>query len=206
MLAIVHKVTCFITRHTDQGIDLLLFNHPYVGVQIPAGTANPGEDPESAARREAAEESGLESLMLLRKVGEAEDPPPQGIIFTASSTLVYSRPDLHSMDWAHFRSGLPVEVLRHSRGFTQVCYREEERFINPRYTSYNITGWVPDGTLTKRRMRHFYLFNAPNATLDRWSVAIDYAVFELFWAPLSHLPQIVHPQDGWLKWLKNIST
>ena len=206
MPGVIDKVTCFITRRTDRGTDLLLFNHPHVGVQIPAGTVNPGEDIETAAMREAAEETGLNNLRLLRKIANADDPVPDGFLLTAQPTHVYSRPDLHSIDWAHFRSGLTVEVLRHAPSFTQVCYREQDRFIHPHYTSYNITGWVPDEALTNRRIRHFYLFNAPTPSPQRWEVAIDYAVFELFWAPLDNLPPIVSPQDSWLKWLKGILT
>jgi 8-oxo-dGTP pyrophosphatase MutT (NUDIX family) len=201
----VHKVTCFIIRTADQGIDLLLFSHPHVGVQIPAGTVNPGEDIETAARREAAEETGLNSLVLLRKLAEADDPPPDGFLLTTHSTTVYSRPDIHSIDWAHFRSGLPVKLLRHTSGFTQVCYAEDDRYIDPQYTSYNITGWVPDEALTAHRMRHFFLFTASRRSPDRWKVPVDYTTFELFWAPLDHLPPIVSPQDGWLKWLKDLS-
>ncbi len=74
----VHKVTCFITRTQKSGTNLLLFNHPIAGVQIPAGTVNPGEDPVTAAHREAFEETGLTDLILERALGEVEDPPPTG--------------------------------------------------------------------------------------------------------------------------------
>jgi hypothetical protein len=42
---------------------------------------------------------------------------------------------------------------------------------------------------------------AHNMTPERWSVVADYTIFKLFWAPLNNLPLIVHPQDGWVKWL-----
>jgi 8-oxo-dGTP pyrophosphatase MutT (NUDIX family) len=58
-----HKVTCFITRQRRQGQELLLINHPNAGVQIPAGTVEPGEDLETAAIREAVEESGLRASL-----------------------------------------------------------------------------------------------------------------------------------------------
>jgi len=144
----LHKVTCFITRYVKNQTDLLVFNHPDVGVQIPAGTVNPGEDPETAACREAAEESGLNGLILLRALGDADDPPPTGYVLVAHPTTVYSRPDPGSYDWAHFRTGMPVEVLRNKAGFTQVRFEETDRSINPQYTSYSITGWVPDKALT----------------------------------------------------------
>jgi 8-oxo-dGTP pyrophosphatase MutT (NUDIX family) len=197
----VHKVTCFIIRAGKNGLDLLLTNHPNVGIQIPAGTVDLGEDPDSAARREALEETGLADLVFERCLGEAEDLPPPGFVLVAHSTAVFSRPNVGSYDWAHLRSGLPVQVLRRSDGFTQVCFEETDRYINPLYTTYNITGWVPDDALTSLRIRHFYLFSAPNPTPSTWTVTIDYTVFKLFWAPLNELPAIVPPQEKWITWI-----
>jgi 8-oxo-dGTP pyrophosphatase MutT (NUDIX family) len=201
MPSTVHKVTCFIIRRENQ---LLLLRHPNVGIQIPAGTVNPGEEIESAAQREAREESGLTSLVLLRSLGQIDDQPPPGYIFTAYPTPVYSRPHLLSYDWVHFRTGLPVEVVRHEAGFTQVKFEETDRYINPQYATYSILGWVPDEALTTQRIRHFFLFTAPDPTLEQWSVEVDYTRFELFWSPLNHLPEIVPPQASWLKWIKGI--
>jgi 8-oxo-dGTP pyrophosphatase MutT (NUDIX family) len=197
----VHKVTCFITRSGKNGTELLLFNHPTSGIQIIAGTVSLGEDIESAARREAAEESGLDGWVLIRSLGESDEPPPPGYILIAQPTSVYSRPNLGSFDWAHFRTGLLVEVLRHEAGFTQVRFEEIDRYLDPQYTTYNIIGWVPDEALTIHRTRHYYLFNAPNPTPARWSVVTDNHVFELFWAALDDLPTIIPPQDDWLKYL-----
>ncbi|MEM7335281.1 MAG: hypothetical protein AAF490_24600 [Chloroflexota bacterium] len=42
------KVTAFITRETVNGRELLVFQHPYAGVQLPAGTVDPNEAPETA--------------------------------------------------------------------------------------------------------------------------------------------------------------
>jgi 8-oxo-dGTP pyrophosphatase MutT (NUDIX family) len=195
----VGKVTCFIIRMGKNGVELLLFEHPTAGIQIPAGTVDPGEDIESAARREAAEESGLDGLVLIRSLGENDEPPPSGHVLVTKPTAVYSRPEVGSFDWAHFRTGLPVEVLRHKSGFTQVRYEEPDHIPNPEYATYCITGWVPDSALTDQRIRHFFLFNAPDPTPEQWSVATDNHVFELFWAPISKLPAIIPPQDGWLK-------
>jgi len=197
----IHKATCFITLAGKSGTELLLFNHPGVGVQIPAGTVEPGENPEIAAQREAAEETGLVNLLLVRSLGEMDDPPQSGHVWVAKPTLVYSRPDTSGYDWAHLRSGLTVKALRYATGFTQVSFEETDRDIEPQYVTYNITGWVPDEAITGQCIRHFYLFNALSPTPDRWSVPNDYTIFELFWAPLDNLPPIVHPQDGWVKWL-----
>lgn len=67
------KVVCYIVSaghllvltHRDLPLD-------EVGVQVPAGTVKPGEDPAVAALREAVEEPGLTDLKVVRKLGEAD--------------------------------------------------------------------------------------------------------------------------------------
>ncbi|CAG0926375.1 hypothetical protein TFLX_00039 [Thermoflexales bacterium] len=63
---IIEKVIAFITRPSQNSLELLLFEHPQAGIQIPTGTVEDGETPEAAAVREAAEETGLTSLTLRR--------------------------------------------------------------------------------------------------------------------------------------------
>lgn len=68
-----NKVVCYIVRDgwilTFRHLD-----HPLseVGIQVPAGTMKPGETPEHAALREAREETGLTTLQIVRKLGEAD--------------------------------------------------------------------------------------------------------------------------------------
>jgi 8-oxo-dGTP pyrophosphatase MutT (NUDIX family) len=54
---VVEKVTASVKRLARGCDELLLFEHPYAGIQVPAGTVETGEVPGAAARREAAEES-----------------------------------------------------------------------------------------------------------------------------------------------------
>lgn len=56
---------------------LLVFRHvdhspEEVGLQVPAGTVRPGEEPEVAALREAREETGLGGLRVVRPLGVVE--------------------------------------------------------------------------------------------------------------------------------------
>jgi 8-oxo-dGTP diphosphatase len=63
------KVVCYITY---QG-KLAVFRHvdvPEAGIQVPAGTVEPGEEPQAAALREANEESGLTDLAVVSLLGE----------------------------------------------------------------------------------------------------------------------------------------
>jgi len=65
----IQKVVAYITN----GRRLLVFKHtdfPEAGIQVPAGTVDPGEAPETAVLREAYEEIGLTGLELVRYLGQ----------------------------------------------------------------------------------------------------------------------------------------
>jgi 8-oxo-dGTP diphosphatase len=67
-LKVVRKAFAYVTS----GSRLLLFTHPLspqAGIQVPAGTMEPGERPADAALREAIEETGLLSLRVERFIG-----------------------------------------------------------------------------------------------------------------------------------------
>ena len=62
------KVIVYLTR----GTRLLVFRHldaPEAGLQVPAGTIEPGESPQAAALRESREETGLYSLKIAAELG-----------------------------------------------------------------------------------------------------------------------------------------
>ena len=61
------KVLCYVVREGR----LLVFRHTdysyeEVGIQVPAGSIQPGETPEEAALREAREETGLKDFTIVR--------------------------------------------------------------------------------------------------------------------------------------------
>jgi 8-oxo-dGTP pyrophosphatase MutT (NUDIX family) len=199
--AMLEKVTAFILRKGPGGPDILLFEHPSAGIQIPAGTVEEGEDPRTAALREAREESGLEGLNLEASLGSSTERPVIGDHFIARATTVYSRPDLASVDWARYRCGLTVRFLRRINGFAHVSFEEPNCWPDPQFTTYQITGWVPEEVLVETALRHFYLFSYKEKTPKNWLVPIDNHIFKLFWAPLNHLPDIIEPQAPWLEFL-----
>ena len=66
-LKVVEKVAAYITRDTH----LLVFRHVHseAGIQVPAGTLEPGESPNDGVLREAREETGLDCLEVRRFLG-----------------------------------------------------------------------------------------------------------------------------------------
>lgn len=67
----IEKVVAYVT-HGDR---LLVFRHtafPEAGIQVPAGTLEPGESPESAVLREAQEETGLRGLKIQAFLGSKD--------------------------------------------------------------------------------------------------------------------------------------
>jgi ADP-ribose pyrophosphatase YjhB (NUDIX family) len=194
---ILEKVTAFITRRTTAGVELLLFQHPFAGIQIPAGTVEEDEMAEAAARREVLEETGLRDLALVRGLGYVDEEQP-GHIYIARRTRVYARPGVGSFAWVEFRRGIAVRPLRRAAGFTQVSYEEWDRVPDGEYITYNITGWTPDDALSPSQRRHFFHLQAPADGPSAWTQAADNHEFQLFWAPLSALPPIIAPQQRWL--------
>lgn len=198
----LEKVTAFIVRQQPAGSEVLLFEHPTAGIQVPAGTVEEGEDLSSAALREGGEESGLGDLTLVACLGSVDEHPVIGDHFVARATTVYSQPNTTSFDWAHYRRGLTVRLLRSANGFAHVTFEEPNRWPDPQYATYQITGWVPESVLTETARRHFYLLSHPGDTPDHWEVPIDNQIFKPFWTPVGNLPEIISPQAPWLEILK----
>jgi 8-oxo-dGTP pyrophosphatase MutT (NUDIX family) len=201
MSCTVGKVAAFVIRRTPGGAELLLFEHPYAGIQLPAGTVEEGETAEQAACREAAEETGLAGLALIGWLGAQERRLPEGKGIMARTARAHARPDPTSMCWATIRNGLWVTVLRSAPGYLHVTYEEWDQWPDPAYATYQITGWVAEDAVCEMQRRDFYLFECTAPTPDRWPVAIDDHIYTLFWARLAGLPRLVTPQDEWLAYL-----
>jgi 8-oxo-dGTP pyrophosphatase MutT (NUDIX family) len=201
-MANLEKVTAFILRPGPGTWEVVLFEHPTAGIQFPAGTVEEGEAPEAAVLREGGEESGLTGLKLESFIGSIDEHPVIGDHFVARATPVYSRPNPDSFNWAHLRSGVTVRLLRRSNGYVHVSYQEPDRWPDSEYTTYQITGWIPEDTISETARRYFYILSHHGQTPPRWEVAIDNHIFKPFWAPLNAPPEIIAPQAPWLEILR----
>ena len=194
------KVSSFIVEKRNGVDSLLVFQHPNAGIQIPAGSVEVGEDIETAAIREAQEETGLMKLKSEKYLGCFENELNEQERLISATTNVYIKPDLNAITYKDkLTRGLTVVYHSTFKDFTHVTYFEYDQFPNPSYIAYNISGWVPNGCISNQKKRHFYLLTTTDETEDRWELKSDMDhIFQPFWIPLSPKPEIVSPQNKWL--------
>ena len=202
MNEIIQKVTAFIVRERSGVKELLVFKHPTAGVQIPAGTVEEGEDLETAVKREAYEETGLQSVEIENYLGCFENELESNQRIIAETTRVYIEPNLNAIPYKRKQpKGLTVDYLSTQEDFTYISYIEYEydKFHKPICIDANITGWVPNENLSAEKKRHFFLMSTQEETADAWELKSDLGhIFKPYWTPLSPKPKIISPQDRWL--------
>jgi 8-oxo-dGTP pyrophosphatase MutT (NUDIX family) len=70
------RVVAYVTRDRDGQRELLVFEdpkHPHIGVQVPAGRLDPGEELEAGLVRELEEEAGLTNVRVVRELPGFEE-------------------------------------------------------------------------------------------------------------------------------------
>ncbi|MDE0324986.1 MAG: NUDIX domain-containing protein [Candidatus Poribacteria bacterium] len=202
MNEVVQKVTAFIIRERSGAKELLVFKHPIAGVQIPAGTVEKGEDIETAVKRETYEETGLQLVEVENYLGCFENELKNNQRIIAETTLVYIEPNLTAIPYKRkLPKGLTVDYRSTQEDFTYISYIEYEydKFHKPICIDANITGWVPNESLSAEKKRHFFLMSTQEETEDAWELKSDMGhIFKPYWTPLSPKPKIISPQDRWL--------
>ncbi len=197
----VEKVTAFVTRQRNGATELLLFKHPTAEFQIPAGTVEDGETPETAVIREVFEETGLRRVKIDKPLGCIENELEENERIVANITQVYTDPSLSSNVYKEeLTKGLTVNYNSIHTDFTRVSYVEYDSASDPTRIRRNITGWVPSEKLSARKTRYFFRLTALEETAEEWEVKGDQDhIFTLFWAPISALPPLVPPHKRWLE-------
>ena len=201
----IEKITVFVTRQTSSGYQLLLLEHPFAGIQIPAGTVNASETPLEAAIRETYEETGLMIPSQPVSIGFQESKLEQDEAIILPPATVYARPDISSFDWINIRSAVKVMILRNVEKFTQISYIEYDQIPHTNYVSMHIKGWILDENLARVCKRYFYHNHLEGVTQGKWKITNEHHTFSVFWSPLNDLPGIIPPQDDWLVYLSSIT-
>lgn len=196
---ILDKVTAFVTRIHDARSELLVFTHPRAGLQLPAGTVEPAEDVEAAARREVREETGVEGLELVQVLPKSE------LILTGAARVVLHDVELRSApssDGAvvgQLRRGLTVDIEAQRDGLVLASYRERDLSADPARLVAQSEGWVPQAVLGARIVRHFFHYRFQGQSAAEWEHRADGHLFRPHWVALDPLPQLVRGQDLWLE-------
>ena len=194
---VVGKVAAFITRDTPEGRQLLVFRHPDAGIQLPAGTMERDEAPESAVLREVLEETGIAAVQIAALL-ETLDQVYEGKDRVMTEPYVL---ELEPGDWgrrvASLTRGMPVQLIElEGDDYAHVWYKFtlKDDVLQP---DVRYTGWLPTRCLTNATRRSLFHLTLTAPTLDRWSVEADRHTFELYWADLASV-QLVAGQQPWL--------
>jgi ADP-ribose pyrophosphatase YjhB (NUDIX family) len=199
---IQRKVTAFVTRDTATGTELCVFWHAGAGVQVPAGTVEDGEDYETAARREAAEETGLDDLELVQRIGVRTYDAPENHAWLLHNVKLQTRPDPQAPVTSWQLGRVQVRVVDTADGHARVLY-EEADFDAPeadRLVYARLEGWVPLAEVAFRQERAFFHFRTTGPAPESWlHQAEPEYVFHLRWTPLPPKAEaLIPPQQAWL--------
>lgn len=197
---VLGKVTAFVTRDSENGRELLVFRHPNAGVQLPAGTIEPGESAESAVLREVQEETGLTSVEIVRCLEIMAQPlaADEYVLLQAAQLFSHSAKHAAPTDVVLHR-GWRVRLKRIEGEFAEVAYEDFE-MRDQLVVKSSVEGWLPADSITRRVERHLFHLRLTAPAPDRWEQPADMGFsFALYWTSLNHIDHLVPAQRDWLK-------
>lgn len=192
-MTVLHKVAAFITRGSGYRQQLLVIDHPDAGLQLPAGTVELNEDPDTAVIREVAEEAGVTAVARVSKLASFNQ-------LQGKQRVMCETTQLENADFA-FRRGWYVREIERAGDRVLVCYEEFE-FVNqmPGKVVFSQAGWVPTTAVTDQLVRHLYHMRPTRPLPDEWRADPGdhgHAPWRLFWLPLRSA-ELVQGQQIWL--------
>lgn len=195
----LQKVTAFITRPANNGIELLLFRHPTAGRQLPSGTVEWGETVELALLREVQEETGLSDVQIATRLAVLPERLPDDQRAVLRLTKVFDEPASDASSAGHgLRRGAVVRLNGQAGKFSAITLEELDMNLDPPTRQRRISGFVRSSLLTDRLERHFFHLIGGQGTPESWPVTTDGHVFQLFWVHLAPRPELNPAQSGWL--------
>ncbi len=201
----IEKVTALILRENVDQIEILTVKHAAVERQLPAGTVEENEMPESALMREIKEETGLTRIEIVEKLGETLTFTNEDEFILLKSVRFYGWPVQRAarIGPLHHR-GVHVNMLERKAGFMRVVYKDVDLHQNPPKEVVSVEGWLPGELLTRQIQRHFFLVRVLEKTQSSWSRNSDQGhVFQLEWLPIEPRPVLIEEQAGWLSYLES---
>ena len=178
----LHKVAVLCVRANRE---LLVFEHTGGGVQVPAGTVEPGEDIAIAAVRELAEETGMVvgSVTHLFSIEEQGDPDER-VVAADVPLLAEPRESAAFVKPSLWRTW--VRVRECGEEFTRVAVESWDLDRSPPVRTKSIDGFVLSAALLRSQQRHIFYAVAPvTALADTWEVfAEGMYTFRCRWVPL----------------------
>lgn len=207
----IEKVAAFVLRPSRQGVEILTLEHPRGGLQVPGGTVNAGEAPETAVLRELHEETGLTEVRIIRKLGEerVDLPARRGVLLQKGCLHVSPSESAPLVDHDPApNSGFGVEILDRQGDWLHVQYREVDHCVQPPQLVWEVQGWIHSNHVDTAIRQEFYWLQTRSSTPDSWvwQTLDDLGyTFHLRWQPIQPLPNFIPTILGWMKWLKGIT-
>jgi 8-oxo-dGTP pyrophosphatase MutT (NUDIX family) len=202
----IEKVVAFVVRKKENAHQLLIFKHPANGYQLPAGTVEENETLESALLREITEETGLNNVKIIKKLGENTFYIDQNHAILTQSLRFFSWPaQAAKRNGPLCTRGLKVDTFEKKVGFTRVQYEEIDTSKEEPVLLWRSEGWLPSEVLTRELQRHYYLLLALDEKRDDWKIQSDFGhTFECQWVNVDAIPELEWEQSKWLSYLNQI--
>ncbi len=208
--SVLDKVAAFVTRDEGESRELLVFRHPTAGVQLPAGTVEPGETVEAAVLREVAEETGLTAVILRTKLATLQEDmePKERMLLRSVRFRTAPETEATCLEIAvgggetvpELGRGNRVRVKETTADYTRVVYEVYDIQGDVWRVAETTTGWIPSAALTGQVERHLFHLQTTAVTPDRRICRGDADHdFQLYWVPLTQNPGLVRGQDPWLE-------
>jgi 8-oxo-dGTP pyrophosphatase MutT (NUDIX family) len=198
----LHKVAAFVTPGVGARQALLVIEHPNAGIQLPAGTVEVGEAPETAVLRELREEAGLSEVTLVQKLAEfSQLTGDQRVMCQTVRLQAGPEPDAPWLEYS-FRRGWYVREVGRQNGRVHICYEEHAYEGNtPGEVVLSWDGWVGETAVTQHLIRHLYHLRPTRELPDEWYADPGdhgHPPWRLFWQPLA-TAELVQGQQEWLE-------
>ena len=146
---------------TSTGRHLLVFRHPTAGIQVPAGTIEPGEAPEDTVLRELLEETRLADATLERRLILLHEQlwPKHGILNRDLSPRTHSGP--HSSEQTTLLNrGHIVRIKTVDEDVALIAIDEHTEANGQLHIHTSAQGWIPISDPADQYMPH-WIADAP---------------------------------------------